>query len=102
VIRDDTDLAPVTIRHQFVTIRRIAGLGQTEEVEMLFRYHPTKTFTLREVLCRIRPLPAHRVNSILYKLVHDRKVLILGTAARDGNAGRKVVNTYRWRLPSDR
>ena len=102
--RDDTDLAdpqPVVVRHQFITIRRIGGIGQTEEVEMLFRYHPTKTFTLRDVLQSIRPLPACKVNSILHKLVHVRKVLIIGCAPRNGNASRKIVNTYRWRLPSD-
>jgi hypothetical protein len=98
---DDNDLAPVVIRHQFITVRRIGGMGQTEEVEMLFRYHPTKIFTLGEVLQAIRPLPACRVNSILHKLVHDRRVLILGSAPRNGNASRKIVNTYRWRLPSD-
>ena len=82
-----------------VSVRRWCGTGLTEEVTSLLKHNPVRVFTLADVLRCVRDSAiAGEVNSILHKLVFVKKAVIKGRA----HNGHRFVNTYRWRLPSDR
>lgn len=82
-----------------VQVRRTAGTGLTEEVTGLLKHNPVRAFTLAEVLRCVRDSAiAGEVNSILHKLVFDKARVVKGRA----HNGHRFVNTYRWRLPSDK
>lgn len=81
-----------------ITVRTTTGTGLTKEVTDLLKCNPHLRHTLREVLGRIRPTASKaEVNSILHKLVHRDRRVVLGRA----HNGLRFVNTYKWKLPGD-
>ena len=68
-----------------VSVHKVVGTGLTQEVECLLRHAPMKRWTLREVLSSIRcGAMAGEVNSILYKLERDKRLI-------DGGKGDQLV-----------